>query len=368
MIDFSGLILKNPIVAAPGPGTETFCNIKKCAEAGAGAVILKSVGPDAIVKKKKFAPRRMVLKDGTLYMLSSSQREIMNVENGLNLLEEAKKDVHIPLIASVCGSCNNMAEWHQICMSAADTGADMIQLDLIYSTRQGEHIDEKSFSSIIEFAERIKKSTCKPVMVKLSTNISIETAVKHLKGKDIAVSLLDSIRVGVPLDVTSKNYSRFRGINKHGKCLAAGKILYPLSLLYTQELHKNNVGPICAGGGVFNGNDAAGLLLSGASIVQTATAVCIYGHSIISKIIYELHNMLSNLDDTPRYSVRDIIGFAETEVVEGMIRQKDPKQCASCKEKACKKTIMCDSKNGCEGCGLCIDICPNGNVYFEEKI
>jgi len=29
---------------------------------------------------------------------------------------------------------------------------------------------------------------------------------------------------------------------------------------------------------------------------------------------------------------------------------------------------MCDREDGeCEACGLCIDVCPLGNAYFEEK-
>ncbi|MBN2027201.1 MAG: 4Fe-4S binding protein [Actinobacteria bacterium] len=52
--EFSGLRLKNPVVAAAGAITSTPYTIKSCIEAGAGAVIVKSVGLDLVTQ---FLPR-----------------------------------------------------------------------------------------------------------------------------------------------------------------------------------------------------------------------------------------------------------------------------------------------------------------------
>ena len=45
-IEFSGIRLKNPVVAAAGPITSTPYTIRRCIENGVGAVIIKSVGLD----------------------------------------------------------------------------------------------------------------------------------------------------------------------------------------------------------------------------------------------------------------------------------------------------------------------------------
>jgi len=368
MIHFCGLSLKNPVVVASCPATETANNVSKCVEAGAGAVILKSVGPDKIIANNDY-PRRMVFKDGTLYMLSSSKREILAAEKGVQLIKECRKTVSIPIIASVCGSLDNSLEWESICKSMIDAGADMVQLDSIYCIGLGKVIDDLQFANLVEISENIQSNLKKPVMLKISPNVHIQTAIKHLNGKNLAINLLDSIPVGVPVSFESPGFSSFRGVQKYGECLAAGKILYPLSLLYTQRLAKARIGPICAGGGIFNGVDAAGLLLSGASIIQIATAVCVHGFSAIQKIVNEIREIsfqygLDFESDAGRLLIEGI-GEIDTQIIDGKVFHGIA-ECGACADPTCEKTLMCgDKEKGCEGCGICIDVCPKKIAFFK---
>lgn len=373
MIEFQGILLKNPVVASPSPATESIDNIQRCADKGVGAIILKSIGPQTIAKKSKLIPRRMVFRDSTLYMLSSLQREIMSVDQGLRLLRESKKNVPVPIIASVCGQCEEFDAWKNACDAMATAGADMIQLDLLYSVGLADNAEGKSLNEIVSLAEEVRDSTGKPVMIKLSAKIPIDTVIRDLRGKDVAVSLLDSIQVGIPANVASEKttFSEFYGVARHGRCLAAGKILYPLSLLYTQELSRNGIGPICAGGGVFRGQDAMGLLLSGASLIQIATAICIYGFDVISAIVSQLDEALKQENVFLHISKGDLfrrtIGYRETETIKGVVERAAFEECKDCEERACEKTVMCGSKERvCEGCGLCIDVCPKKVAYFRE--
>ncbi len=50
---YLGLKLKNPIVVSSSKLTGTVTNIKACAAAGAGAVVLKSLFEEQIVAKQK---------------------------------------------------------------------------------------------------------------------------------------------------------------------------------------------------------------------------------------------------------------------------------------------------------------------------
>lgn len=372
MINFCGLVLRNPLVIASSPATETEENIEKCVEAGTSAVILKSVGPKKIVMANRYSPRRMFFSNGTLYMLSSSQREIMPLDRGVRLIKEAHKRVSVPIIASVACAYEDSKDWEDTCNELIYAGADMIQMDLIYAIEFGKNLKEEPFKKIVNLAERIQAITKKTVMLKLSPNIALETVKKYLINKEIAVNLLDSIPVGIPIDINSKGFSHFRGVKRHGRCLAAGKILYPLSLLYTQELSKVGIGPICAGGGIFKGEDAVALLLSGAKIVQVATAVCIYGFSAITKIISSINDISQQhgIDFSSDVGIPRIenIGEKETEVIEGRVIYHSLEECAVCEEKPCKSTIMCGSrKKGCEGCGICIDVCPKGVTFFKKS-
>lgn len=111
MIAFHGLNLKNPVVAASSPATETLANVKRCAQCGCGAVILKSTAPAGMVRNTTFSPRRMFWQDKVLYMLSSLRREFMSCEAGELLVTESKNEVEIPIIASAAGSLEDKAAW-----------------------------------------------------------------------------------------------------------------------------------------------------------------------------------------------------------------------------------------------------------------
>jgi len=364
MIEFCGLEFKNPLIVASSPATETISNVVKCAKAGAGGVILKSMGPKKITKNGVYSPRRVFIKDNTIFIQSSSRREILSVDAGAKLIKEAKKRITIPVIASVCGVYKNLREWNEICKIAKDAGADMLQIDTFYCAGLGNYIDRVMFNNLVSMAEDIQNSNGIPVIIKISPNIHVQVAAETLKKRDIGVSLLDSLPVGIPPDMLSKNYSSFRGIRQHGKCLATGKILFPISLLYTQTLFRSEVGPICAGGGVFNSTDVLNLLISGASLVQIASSVCVNGFKIVSEILSDLNKVNQNIKlEQIRNEFHKFIGD-ETVAIDGRVFHGRI-ECGECIDFLCESAVMCgDRDNKCEGCGVCIDICPQGKARF----
>lgn len=365
LIEFCNLGFKNPLVVAASPATENICNIAKCAKAGAGAVILKSMGPREITQKGEYCPRRVFVKDGTAYIQSSSNREILDVNTGVKLIEESKKKIDIPVIASVCGLYDNPKKWASMCEIAKDAGADIVQLDTIYSVGLGNPIDRRVFSDLVSMAENIQNSIGKPVIIKISPNVHVQIAAEILKDRKLGVSLLDSLPVGIPPDIHSTNFSLFRGIQQHGKCLATGKMLFPLSLLYTQTLYRSRVGPVCAGGGIFSYNDALNLLVSGARLVQIATSVCLYGFNVIRRILNgleEITDHYKNLDQL-RIKFHSMVGN-ETRATYGKVIRRDA-ECGECDVLSCESAIMCgNGDEGCEGCGVCIDVCPQSKARF----
>lgn len=365
MIEFCNLEFKNPLVVAASPATENISNILKCARAGAGAVILKSIGPKEITQKGEYCPRRVLVKDDTVYIQSSSSREILDVNTGAELIEESKKKIDIPVIASVCGLYDNRKEWTSMCQIAKDAGADIVQLDTIYSVGLGNSIDRTVFSDLVLMAENIQASIGAPVIIKLSPNIHVQIAAEILKDKKLGISLLDSLPVGILPDIHSTNFSLFRGIQQHGKCLATGKMLFPLSLLYTQTLYRSRAGPICAGGGIFNCGDALGLLVSGARLVQIATSVCLYGFRVIYRISRDLERITDHYQNVDQLRIRfhSMIGN-ETRATYGKVI-RGAAECRECDVLSCESAIMSgDRDKNCEGCGVCIDICPQGKARF----
>lgn len=363
MVDFHGLYLRNRVIAASSPATETVASVTACAAAGCGAVILKSVAPDRMRVSAMWTPRRMFWQHETLYMLSSLRREFISREQGVLLLEECRNDVDVPLIASAAGSLQHPDEWLDTLRHLAAAGATMLQMDSFYASPATGVEAATVARELVSLARECQSITSCPVLLKIGTAIPAAVIAAELDNSGIGVSLLDSICVGVPFD-SATGRPAFRGVQVPGRCRAAGRVLYPLALLYAQRLSAVAQGRICGGGGVFSANDAYGLLCSGATCVQVATAVCVYGYGIITGIV-------NGLQERPLPTASEMTWRHEAPVTT-TVNLGTVVRCAQpCHEDApCLKTIMCERSrevNTCEGCGLCMDVCPSGLAHFEEE-
>jgi len=126
---YLGLELKNPIVIGASELTNSVENIKTLAQAGAGAVVLKSLFEEQIL---------MEIDSSRTNDINGSYDHVENqmgfylkndsVQDYLNLIKEAKASVDIPIIASI--NCYDENEWIDFGMQVQEAGADAIEINL----------------------------------------------------------------------------------------------------------------------------------------------------------------------------------------------------------------------------------------------
>jgi hypothetical protein len=99
-LEFAGIKLSNPIIAASAPPTENLTNILKCAEAGIGAVVTKT---SANYDQQSFfrGGRRTWIDRRGMWAQGTFRRETLSLNEGKILVSEAVKYTNIPIIASV---------------------------------------------------------------------------------------------------------------------------------------------------------------------------------------------------------------------------------------------------------------------------
>lgn len=119
-----------------------------------------------------------------------------------------------------------------------------------------------------EVTEAAKKSASVPVMVKLSPNVTDITAIAkavEAAGAD-AVSLINTVR-GMWIDVKTR-----RPVLKMNTGGLSGPAVLPIAVRMVWEV-SNAVGiPVMGMGGISTGEDAAQMILAGASAVAVGTA------------------------------------------------------------------------------------------------
>lgn len=171
---YLGLQLKNPIVVSSSKLTGNIENIKACAKAGAGAVVLKSLFEEQINDKIDAKLRSNELyfwyPEATNYVKSISKGS--GVDEYLRLIQAAKKETAIPIIASV--NCVSPVEWTKFAAKMQDAGADALELNIAIFPFDVNASSQSIEDTYIDIVNSVKENTSLPISVKLGpyfTNI-----------------------------------------------------------------------------------------------------------------------------------------------------------------------------------------------------
>lgn len=173
------------------------------------------------------------------------------------------------VIANISG--NTPEEYGEMCEKLDDAGVDLIEVNiscpnvkaggLAYGTKP------ELAAEVTQMAKRHAGKT--PVMVKLSPNVTDITEIaKAVEGAGAdALSLINTLR-GMRIDVKSR-----RPILKMNTGGLSGPAVLPVAVRMVWEVAQATRLPILGMGGVAKGEDAAQLMLAGASAVAVGTAL-----------------------------------------------------------------------------------------------
>jgi dihydroorotate dehydrogenase (fumarate) len=164
---FAGLHLKNPIIIASSGLTSTAEKNRELEKAGAGAVILRSLFEEQI-EIQTGADLRAFYPGACDHVWDSLKS--VHITDYLNLIQESKKQCHIPIIASINCCCDG--KWidfvHQIEMA----GADAIELN-IFALDTEDTGEEDSLENIyLRITKKVRELVSIPVIVKMSKYFS----------------------------------------------------------------------------------------------------------------------------------------------------------------------------------------------------
>ena len=263
-VTLAGVELKNPIVVPSGTfgfGREygQFFDLSEL-----GAICVKGLTPQP--REGNPSPRIAETPMGILNSVGLQNPGVDAFIAG-ELPELRKHDVKI--IANISG--NTPEEYGGMCEKLSAAGVDMIEVNiscpnvkaggLAYGTRP------ELAAEVTEMAKSHAGNV--PVMVKLSPNVTDITEIARAveaAGAD-AVSLINTIR-GMRIDVNTR-----RPILKMNTGGLSGPAVLPVAIRMVWEVSQAVKVPVLGMGGVSKGEDAAQLMLAGASAVAVGTAL-----------------------------------------------------------------------------------------------
>jgi len=300
MIDLStrymGLNLKNPLVVASCGLTTGLQGVQNCANAGAGAIVLKSLFEEQInadVSALTEASSDFMHTEALEYL--EGYGHACGPHEYLSLVRDAKQEVNIPIIASV--NCITAERWVDYAAQLAKAGADALEVNVGFLPNTDgltSAVVEERYASILK---SVKSRVDIPVALKVGPYFSSfrQMAQRLGKGAQAADALVlfnrfyrldidvNSLKVvaGNPYSTQEEIHTSLRWI-----MLLAGKIDSDLA----------------ATTGIHDGLDVAKQLLAGATTTQLCSTIYRNGFVQIKTILEQLRSWMethqfTSLDD-----------------------------------------------------------------------
>lgn len=275
---YMGLKLRNPVIVSSSDLTKSVSAVKKCADAGAGAVVLKSIFEEQFLIEGDIPKSEYTVHPEALdYMRSGSLLEYAP-QTLTRLIEGAKQSVDIPVIASI--NCQTPKLWPRFASQIQDAGADALELNVSFHPVSLAIPSVEYETHHLEILKAVKSVVTIPISVKLKSQI---TSVSHL-AQQLAESGCDAIVLfnwflDPDIDVeTLKTRSRI------------GKANFFHSLRWVGLLSGRIECDVASSGGINTSDDVVKQILAGAAAVQVCTL-------FYQKGLDEIQNLLSGLED-----------------------------------------------------------------------
>jgi len=271
---YAGLKLKNPIIVSSSSLTDSAEKNQRLCEAGAGAIVLKSLFEEQILLETEgmedFDPFVVGGNDLAEYMRHHK------LEEYFNLIRETKRLVDIPVIASI--NAFDESNWIDFAKKIETAGADALEINILalqtsldyqYGSFEQKHID---------ILKLVKKAVNIPVIMKLGDNFTNPVTLIHQLRANGANGVVLFNRF-YPTDIN---------IDKVEQC--AGKAFTTEADL-SKSLRWTGIASAAVGnysfavsGGVHNAAGVVKSILAGASAVEVCSAIYLKGNGIIKEM------------------------------------------------------------------------------------
>jgi dihydroorotate dehydrogenase (NAD+) catalytic subunit len=293
----AGLKLKNPTALASGILGYSVESLQRIAEAGAGAVVTKSVG---------LTPR-VGYPNPTVVQASSGLINAMGLPNpGIESysgeIRHAKTVLAVPLIVSVYGF--SAEEYAEVAKAAVAAGADAVELNVScpHVKETGLEIGQNPVV-LKDTVRKVKAAVHKPVIVKLSPNVTdiVQFAQAAADAGADALTAINSVRaIAIDVETAQPILS-----NKRGGL--SGPAVKPIALRCVYDISEKVRSPVIGCGGITTWQDAVEFLLAGASAIQIGTAIALKDPEVFTTIN---RGITAYLKKKKLRSVKEIVGQA----------------------------------------------------------
>src|SRR3972149_8202877 len=133
-LEAGGIRFKNPVVASSGSITLTMKHMKKCIEAGVGAITTKCISTEALTWGV-FRPRHTFLDKfgypGSLHSIELAFRTPEEGEEDIKQIKHLAEENDVRIISNITATGLDRESWQRLAILSQEAGADMVEILLV---------------------------------------------------------------------------------------------------------------------------------------------------------------------------------------------------------------------------------------------
>jgi dihydroorotate dehydrogenase (fumarate) len=291
---YMGLNLKNPVIVSSCSLSHSAEGVKRLAEAGAGAVVLKSLFEEQILsdtQNLEVAAQSVSHTEEIDYLRQMGMTH--KSDEYLKMIEKSKEAVDIPVIASI--NCISDSAWTDYAKYIEAVGADGLELNIALMPNKLEDKPEEIEKKIFRIVDTVKHNVNIPIAVKLGPYFtSIPKVVSGIRKSGASALVLFNRFYQPDIDIHT---FEFQSKNRYSSPGEMSTTLRWIAILYKK------IGcSLIANTGIHDGEAAIKNILAGASAVQICSTLYINGLSQIENILFTIEewmrrNEYETLDD-----------------------------------------------------------------------
>lgn len=408
-VTYMGLKLKNPVILASGPLSDTVERCKAAADAGISAITLKSIMDRGAGEKRcKHAIGRFKVVnrlnpfehwdpkqglDNMGIIVWGEGGSVYTEEKYGWYINEVKRAVgeDVKVGASILGSGSRAEAWDEYLDICKNSKADYVELDFGY---------ERYYWSP-EIMEKVAKKAKRVLTVPLGVKMSPAVPFPYKWAKQFQDWGVDGLCMfdqggigsgGLEFDINTLKFPHFQGLWMFlcnggnpvpgiNKCIAEARILSKVTI------------GITASWGISNWEHVIKCIMSGADGVQVHTRFMLRGFKEASEWLKGINNWLDRNNyraiselkgkilervviplsdkDVPREVPQEVGGVPS---LKSVVNRDKCKGCLDLCSRGCmffaiskvdKKAYIDEAK--CGACGICEGICPHGAISLQPR-
>ena len=277
---YLGIDLRSPIVPSASPIGQRMETLRAVEDAGAGAIVLPSLFEEQIEHEEAQL-------HGALDAFRDTNAEALTytpdigdyntgVEPYLRHVEDAKKALEIPVIASLNGI--GLGNWVSYAKRMQEAGADAIELNVYFIAADTEETGDEVEERYVKLVEAVRGEITIPLAVKIGPYFSSVGHMAHrlvAAGADGLVLFNRFMQPDIDVDTLT--------VDTTVRLSTPAELLLPLRwiAILRDRVHAS----LAATTGVHSAEDAVKMLLAGADVVMLASALLQQGPGHLATVL-----------------------------------------------------------------------------------